>query len=95
MVGMRAAKQAAIGECGRCGHDERSHQHSTGTDPDDIAVLAALGGPCSAFVVSDAALAYQRHLALAGSDPKRRGGRRGVVCRRCGNRGHSREACPL
>jgi hypothetical protein len=91
---MDASKQQAIGACGRCGHDERSHQHATGTDEEAILVLAALGGPCPKFVISDAALAYQRHLALASRAP-RPGGRRGPICQRCGNRGHPKELCPL
>jgi hypothetical protein len=91
---MDAAKQAAISTCGRCGHDERSHQHATGTDQESILVLAALGGPCQQFVISDAALTYQRHLAMAARTPKR-GGKRGQLCGRCGNRGHARESCPF
>jgi hypothetical protein len=91
---MDEAKRRAIEACGRCGHDERAHQHATGTDEESILVLAALGGPCPRFVVSDAALAYQKHLALAARPPKP-GGRRGQICARCGNRGHAKEGCPL
>lgn len=91
---MHPAKQAAIEQCGRCGHDERAHQHATGTDPEAIAVIMALGGPCQSFTASDAALSYQRHLAIASRTP-RPGGRRGQLCGRCGNRGHARESCPF
>jgi hypothetical protein len=91
---MDPAKQHAIAACGRCGHDERAHEHATGTDPEAIAVLTALGGPCAQFTVSAAALRYQKHLAMAGSAP-RRGGARGAICGRCGTRGHPRELCPL
>lgn len=92
---MDTAKQLAIEQCGRCGHGERAHQHATGTDQEAIAVIMALGGPCQSFTASDAALAYQRHLALAQQPPRRPGGRRGQLCGRCGNRGHAREVCPL
>lgn len=91
---MDAAKQAAISACGRCGYDERSHQHVSGTDEEAVAVLMALGGPCMQFTASAAALAYQRHLAMAARAPKP-GGRRGPICGRCGNRGHVKELCPL
>lgn len=91
---MDAAKQAAISACGTCGYDERAHQHAAGTDEEAIAVLVALGGPCARFTVSAAALAYQKHLAMAARQP-RPGGRRGPICGRCGNRGHARESCPF
>lgn len=91
---MDAAKQQAIGACGRCGHDERSHEHATGTDLESIAVLTALGGPCAQFTVSGAALRYQKHLAMT-ARPPRRTGQRAPICHRCGNRGHLKESCPL
>jgi hypothetical protein len=87
-------KRRAIAACGRCGHDERAHQHATGTDEEAILVLTALGGPCPQFVISDAALTYQKHLAMAARAPKP-GGRRGQLCGRCGNRGHGKDACPF
>jgi hypothetical protein len=96
---MDAAKQAAIEACGRCGQPERAHQHQAGTDTADIALFAALGGACPAFVASDAAVIYAKHLAIAGNrDPVRKPGRvgkRGPLCRRCLNRGHTKENCPL
>jgi hypothetical protein len=92
---MDAAKRQAIESCGRCGQSERAHQNAAGTDPADVALFAALGGACPQFTISDAALAYQRHLALAARPPRQRGGRRGQLCRRCANRGHSAENCPL
>jgi len=87
-------KRRAIAACGRCGQDERAHQHATGTEEESILVLAALGGPCPQFVVSDAALTYQRHLAMAARQP-RPGGRRGQLCPLCGYRGHGRADCPF
>ena len=97
---MDPAKQQAIGACGNCGHDERAHQHKTGTDPEAIGVLAALGGPCLQFVASDASVIYQKHLAITDNRaPARRPGgaigKRPVLCPRCGHRGHRKEDCPL
>lgn len=91
---MDEAKLRAIEACGRCGFDERAHQYALGTDDEAMAVIMALGGACTKFVISDAALAYQKHLALAGRTPKP-GGRRGQLCGRCGNRGHPKELCPF
>lgn len=96
---MDAAKQQAIEACGRCGQPERAHQHQAGTDPGDLALFAALGGPCTQFVASDAAVIYQKHLAITNNrDPGRRPGRVGKrppLCTRCLNRGHQAKDCPL
>ena len=96
---MDPAKQAAINACGNCGQPEDAHKHRTGTDNADLDLFAALGGACTHFVVSDAALAYQQHLALAARDPAPRyGGPRGKrrpLCQRCLRRGHRKEDCPL
>jgi hypothetical protein len=93
-------KRAAIETCGTCGHPERAHQHQTGTDEEAILVMAALGGPCPRFTVSDAAVTYQKHLAITNNRaPKRQNGgqigKRKALCKRCGNRGHGAENCPL
>jgi len=95
---MDAARQQAITGCGRCGQPERAHQYAAGTDEGDLALFAALGGPCTGFVASDAAVIYQKHLAIAGRDPVRRPGRvgkRAPLCSRCANRGHQAKDCPL
>lgn len=96
---MDPAKQNAISGCGRCGQPEDAHKHSVSTDEADLEVFAALGGPCTAFVVSDAAVIYAKHLAIADSrEPQRargRIGKRGPLCARCGHRGHRKENCPL
>jgi hypothetical protein len=84
---------------GRRDLTERAHQHAAGTGTADIALFAALGGACPAFTASDAAVIYQKHLAIAGNrDPARKPGRvgkRGPLCRRCLNRGHTKETCPF
>ena len=96
---MDPAKQNAITKCGRCGQPEDAHKFSASTDEEDIAVLTALGGPCPQFVASDAAVIYQKHLAIADNrDPVRKPGRiakRSPLCSRCGHRGHRKETCPL
>jgi len=95
---MDAAKSQAINACGRCKQSEEAHKWRAGTDPGDLALFAALGGPCPSFVASDAAVIYQKHLALASQAPARKPGhvgKRGPLCRRCGNRGHRKEDCPL
>jgi len=97
---MDPAKQRAIEACGNCGQPERAHQFRTGTDAKTLDVLAALGGPCTQFVVSDAVVIYQKHLAIANNRaPERRTdgrlGKRAPLCERCGNRGHRKENCPL
>lgn len=96
---MDAAHRHAIEACGRCGQPEDAHWHPSGDDPEALAVLAALGGPCAAYIASDASLRYQQHLAIASHRaPARRPGRLGKrppLCARCGYRGHSKENCPL
>jgi hypothetical protein len=56
-------REPAIGDCGRCGQAEDAHKHKTGTSEEDIAVIAALGGPCPRFIASRASVVYARHLA--------------------------------
>jgi hypothetical protein len=96
---MDAAKRDAIAACGRCGQPERAHQHRAGEDPESIAVLFALGGPCTAFTASDAAVIYARHLAITDHRaPQRKPGavgKRAPLCTRCGHRGHPKETCPF
>ena len=95
---MDLAKQQAISACGRCGQSEDAHKFRSSVDRDDLALFAALGGACLDFVASDAAIAYQKHLALASRAPARKPGRvgkRGPLCRRCLNRGHDAKDCPL
>ena len=92
---MDAAKQLAIETCGRCGQPERAHQHKTGTGVEDLQLFAALGGACPQFTASDAAVIYQRHLAIVNNRDPGRVGKRPPLCTRCLNRGHSREGCPL
>ena len=97
---MDAAKRQAIRACGRCGQPEDAHKHKAGTDEEDLAIFAALGGPCPQFVASDAAVIYQKHLAITGNRaPVRRPGgpvgKRAPLCARCGHRGHRKEDCPL
>jgi hypothetical protein len=96
---MDAAKRQAIGACGRCGQPESAHQFKTGTGQEDLELFAALGGPCPQFVASDAAVIYQKHLAIADHrEPGRKPGRigkRSPICGRCGHRGHRKEDCPL
>ena len=86
---MDAAKRAAIEACGRCGLPETAHQHKTGTGEAALDVFAALGGACTRFVASDAAVIYQRHLALADGEPHRgpgKVGKRHPLCTRCSRR---------
>ena len=87
---MDFAKQQALTACGTCGHQERDHQGSA-EDTEALDVLAALGGACTHYTLSAAALAYQKHLAIANSGK----GKPGPPCTRCGNRGHKKENCPL
>jgi len=88
---MDPAKQRALTACGTCGHQEWEHQGSVG-EGEQLDVLAALGGACRQFTISDAALAYQRHLAIANGGSGRK---RGPRCERCGYRGHTKQGCPL
>jgi hypothetical protein len=98
---MDAAKQQAIKACGRCGQPEDAHKHRAGTDSGDLELFAALGGPCPDFVASDAAVIYQKHLAITDNRapaPRKPGGpvgKRPPLCARCQHRGHSKENCPL
>jgi hypothetical protein len=95
---MDPAKQAAIEACGRCGQPEDAHKFRSSVERADLALFAALGGACPDFVASDAAVIYQKHLAMAARDPARRPGRvgkRAPLCTRCLNRGHLKENCPL
>ena len=94
-------KLMAIAACGNCGQPEDAHKFSTGTEGDDLALFAALGGPCSRFAASDAAVIYQKHLAITDNrEPRRqpgtgRIGKRAPICPRCTHRGHTKENCPL
>lgn len=88
---MDAAKQNAIQACGRCGQPEDAHKHKTGTSEEDLALFAAPGGPCASYVASDAAVIYQKYLAISGGPPSPRkpGGpipKRIPLCARCGHR---------
>ena len=101
---MDFAAQQAIDACGTCGQPERAHQLPTGGSAQEAAdVLFALAGggfalaageavACSHFVISDAALRYQRHLNIANS---RAGRKPGPRCGRCLQRGHTEEKCVL
>ena len=95
---MDAAKQLAITACGRCGQPEDAHKFRSSVDAGDLVLFAALGGACPAFVASDAAVIYQKRLALASRAPARRPGRvgkRAPLCGRCLQRGHQAKDCPL
>lgn len=96
---MDFAAQQAIDACGYCSRPERDHQVPAEENADQAAaILFALGGgegsgvACAHYVISDAALAYQRHLAIANG---RAGRRQPQRCGRCGQRGHKKESCPL
>lgn len=91
---MDYAKQQALSACGNCGRQEWEHQ-GTAEDADALLVLAALGGACSHFIVSQAALDYARHLAIANSTPPKDGRKPAGRCQRCGNRGHAKKDCPF
>lgn len=97
---MDLAKKLAIQACGRCGQPEDVHKHKFGTDEESLTVFAALGGACTQFVVSDAAVVYQKHLAITDNRaPGRKAGgpmgKRPQLCSRCGHRGHPNEDCPF
>ena len=96
---MDAVKLQAITSCGRCGQPEDAHKFPLDIPPETVAAFAALGGPCTRFVVSDAAVIYQQHIGLAAMAPRvRRDGRigkRSALCGRCGQPGHRKETCPF
>lgn len=86
MITVDDAKRHAIEACGNCGQPEDAHKWRSGTDAGDLALFAALGGPCPSFVASDAAVIYQKHLALADGQPRYQPGRigkRNPLCPRC------------
>jgi hypothetical protein len=58
--------RAAMDRCGRagCGYPEDAHKYRAGESEDAIGVLAALGGPCRSYQAPDAAVVYQRYLAI-------------------------------
>jgi hypothetical protein len=96
---MDQAKQQAIEACGRCGQPEDAHKHRAGTDAGDLDLFAALGGPCPAFVASDAAVITQKWLAITDNRaPARKPG--GQIGKRlplhgtCGHR-HQPGNCPF
>ena len=97
---MDAAKRQAIEACGRCGQPEGAHQHKTGTDMADVALFAALGGACPQFVTSDAAVIYQKYLAITDHREPRRQPGTGRIGKRlplhgaCGHR-HQPGSCPI
>lgn len=87
---MDPAKQQAIEACGNCGQPEDAHKFHGSVGQGDLALFAALGGPCTAFTASDAAVIYQKHLAIADNrEPQRQPGRiakRNPLCPRCTHR---------
>ena len=94
---MDAARQQAITACGNCGQPEDAHKFGAAWR-DGLDLFAALGGPCTSFTASDAAVIYARHLAMAARDPVRKPGKvgkRAPLCRRCLKRGHQAKDCPL
>jgi hypothetical protein len=94
---MTTGRAELLATCGRCGQPEDAHKYATGEDEEAINVLAALGGPCTRFVVSDAAVLYQKYLAITDNRaPQRKPGtigKRNPLCRRCGHR--QQGECPL
>lgn len=87
---MDDAKQQAITGCGNCRQPEDAHKFDGGVGQDDLALFAALGGPCTRFVVSDAAVLYAKYLAIVDNrKPQRQPGRiakRNPLCPRCTHR---------
>lgn len=87
---MDPAKRQAIEACGNCGQPEDAHKFDGSVARDDLALFAALGGPCTAFVASDAAVLYAKYLAIVDNrEPLRRPGRiakRNPLCPRCTHR---------
>lgn len=84
------AKRRAIEACGNCRQPEDAHKFDGSVARDDLALFAALGGPCTAFVASDAAVLYAKHLAIVDNrEPQRQPGRiakRNPPCPRCTHR---------
>lgn len=96
---MDPAKQLAITACGRCGQPEDARKFGTGTDPEDLGILAALGGPCTQFVASDAAVILSKYLAITdnrapGRRPAGSLGKRLPPHKACGHR-HQPGSCPF
>ena len=80
---MDLSEQLAIGECGNCHRPEREHQDG---DSEMLAIWSALGGCCTHFVVSRAAVEKVKRQVRA---PKM-----APVCSRCGAKGHEARHCP-
>lgn len=97
---MDAAKRRAVEACGNCGQPEDAHQFKTGTDQAELALFAALGGPCLKYVASDAAVITQKYLAITDNRTPAyqpgtgRIGKRLPLHRACGHR-HQPGSCPL
>lgn len=94
---MDPAKRRAIEACGTCGQPESAHQGRPG-DAEALAVLAALGGACTRFVASDAAVIVQRYLAItdnrAPAPKPGKVGKRLPLHQACGHR-HQPGGCPF
>lgn len=92
------AKRKAIEACGNCGQPEDAHKFDGSVSQDDQALFAALGGPCTKFVASDAAVILQKYLAITNNRAPRyqpgRIGKRLPLHQACGNR-HQPGSCPL
>ena len=85
---MDPAKQRAIEACGNCGQP-RALTSTRPAPADDLELFAALGGACPRFTVSDAAVIYQKYLAISDHrEPARKPGRIGKrpLCADCGHR---------
>jgi hypothetical protein len=91
-------KRAEMDRCGRCGQPEDAHKYRAGEDDESIRVLFALGGPCLSFAAPDAAVVYQRYLAITDHrEPQWQSGKVGKrwpVHPPCGHR-HRPGHCPL
>jgi hypothetical protein len=92
------AKRRAIEACGNCGQPEDAHKFDGGIGQDDLALFAVLGGPCTKFVASDAAVIVQKYLAITDNRaPQRKPGRIGKrlpLHQACGHRHHP-GSCPF
>lgn len=97
---MDQAKRQAIEACGRpgCGYPEDDHLHRGEADETQRRIWATLGGPCEQYVASDAAVIYQKYLAITDNRaPQRKPGRIGKrlpLHRPCGHR-HQPGSCPF